>query len=139
MLGSADAPAHCPYRRAMDLLQRLAPAKMRVGFLLGAGCPLAVRTEREGTTSPLIPDTVGLTRQVKAHLDADATLNAAAKSLWDRLHGRCFCYVGRDDRDLLEADRKLGCRKAAPSRNHFINSDRLESSKGRSSKSVELR
>ncbi len=31
---------HDPYRRITDLLQRLAPGKMRIGFFLGAGCPL---------------------------------------------------------------------------------------------------
>ena len=33
----ANGPTHCPYRRAIDLLQRLAPGKMRIGFFIGAG------------------------------------------------------------------------------------------------------
>ncbi len=28
---------HCAYRRTTDLLQRLAPNKMRIGFFIGAG------------------------------------------------------------------------------------------------------
>lgn len=81
-------PVHDPYRRATDLLQRLAPGKMRVGFFLGAGCPLAVRISADGQNEPIIPDVVGLTSKVKAHLDADAELKSVAKSAWDRVIAR---------------------------------------------------
>jgi len=53
-------PVHDPYRRAMDLLQRLAPSKMRIGFFLGAGCPLAVQIPIEGKFEPIIPEISGL-------------------------------------------------------------------------------
>ena len=56
------ASTHCPHRRTTDLLQRLAPNKMRVGFLIGAGCSLSVR---DAAGKPLIPDIDGLTMQVK--------------------------------------------------------------------------
>lgn len=85
------APAdlvHDPYRRAMDLLQRLAPGKMRVGFFLGAGCPLAVQTSTGGKSEPIIPEIWGLTAQVKTHLDADAALKTVAQSAWDRVIAR---------------------------------------------------
>jgi hypothetical protein len=52
----------------MDLLQRLAPGKMRVGFFLGAGCPLAVQISISGKSEPIIPEIWGLTPQVKTHL-----------------------------------------------------------------------
>ncbi len=32
---TGEGLSHCPYRRATDLLQRLAPGKMRIGFLIG--------------------------------------------------------------------------------------------------------
>ena len=81
---TASAPTgamHCPYRRATDLLQRLAPGKMSVGFFIGAGCSLA-----EG--GPPIPEISGLTKQVKKHLDGDETLKVAAQNAWDRVIGR---------------------------------------------------
>lgn len=81
---------HCPYRRTTDLLQRLAPGKMRIGFLLGAGCPLAVRVPDGTKTLPLVPDIAGLTNQVKAHLDTDGTLNGIAKTTWARVVERGF-------------------------------------------------
>lgn len=79
---------HDPHRRALDLLQRLAPGKMRVGFFLGAGCPLAVRVPAGDNSEPLIPDIAGLTNQVKLYLEADEALKSVAASAWDRLISR---------------------------------------------------
>lgn len=76
---------HCPYRRATDLLQRLAPNKMRIGFFIGAGCSLSIRDADGG---PLIPDIAGLTKQIKDSLDNDATLKAPAQTAWDRVIAR---------------------------------------------------
>jgi len=78
-------PVHCPYRRTIDLLQRLAPNKMRIGFFIGAGCSLSIR-DVDG--NPLIPDIAGLTRQVKEALDKDETLKGAAQTAWDRVIAR---------------------------------------------------
>jgi hypothetical protein len=61
---------------------------MRIGFFLGAGCPLAVQIPIEGKFEPIIPEISGLTAQVKAHLDADSTLKAGAQSAWDRVVAR---------------------------------------------------
>jgi hypothetical protein len=55
---------HCPYRHASLLQQALAPDKMRVAFLIGAGCPSAVRIRDGSNTKPLIPDILGLTGEV---------------------------------------------------------------------------
>jgi hypothetical protein len=85
---SATGPVHDPYRRATDLLQRLAPGKMRVGFFLGAGCPLAVRIQSGDKNEPIIPDIRGLTEQVKGQLDADEKLKSVAQSAWDRVIAR---------------------------------------------------
>jgi hypothetical protein len=46
----------------------LPPAKIRVGFFLGAGCPLAVQISTGGKSEPIIPEIRGLTAQVKTHL-----------------------------------------------------------------------
>ncbi len=81
-------PAHSPYRRATDLLQRLAPGKMRVGFFLGAGCPLAVQIAVGGKTEPLIPDVTGVTKLVKEFLDSDKDLKGLAQTAWDRVTAR---------------------------------------------------
>ena len=81
---------HCPYRRATDLLQRLAPGKMRVGFLIGAGCPLSVQVPDGEKTKPLIPDINGLTKLVKDALDLNLELKDVARTAWDRVGGRGF-------------------------------------------------
>ena len=79
------APGHCPYRRTTDLLQRLAPNKMRIGFFIGAGCSLSVRDAEE---RPLIPDISGLTKQVKRALSEDHNLADVAQTAWDRVISR---------------------------------------------------
>jgi hypothetical protein len=60
--------------------QALAPDKMRVAFLLGAGCPLAIRIQDGTTTKPLIPDIQGLTQLIRDALpatDANGTTMAS--------------------------------------------------------------
>jgi hypothetical protein len=81
-------PVHSPYRRATDLLQRLAPGKMRIGFFLGAGCPLAVQIDLGGKTEPLIPEITGVTKLVKEFLDNDKDLKGVAQTAWDRVTAR---------------------------------------------------
>lgn len=78
-------PVHCPYRRATDLLQRLAPNKMRIAFFIGAGCSLSIR---DSDGNPLIPDIAGLTNQVKKWLDNDETVKIVAQTAWDRVIAR---------------------------------------------------
>ena len=77
-------PSHCPYRQATLLQQALAPNKMRVAFLLGAGCPMSIRVPTDAGT-PLIPDIAGLTTMVRSTLDADLTLKATTAALLARL------------------------------------------------------
>ncbi len=81
-------PCHCPFRRAIDLLQRLAPGKMRVGFFIGAGCSLAVQVPNGADTKPLIPEISGLTNLVKSQLDEDPLLKDTAQRAWERVVGR---------------------------------------------------
>lgn len=85
---TAPGPVHDPYRRVMDLLQRLSPGRMRIGFFVGAGCPLAVRVPDGGGTKPLIPDIAGLTAMVRAAVDTNADLKAVAGLTWERVTGR---------------------------------------------------
>ena len=80
-----NVPAHCPYRRTTDLLQRLAPNKMRIGFFISAECSLSVQ-DTEG--KPLIPDISGLTKQVKEILTKDQELAEVPKTEWDRVIAR---------------------------------------------------
>lgn len=83
-----DGPSHDPYRRITDLLQRLAPGKMRIGFFLGAGCPLSIQLPDGEETKPLIPEIAGLTSQVRESLDANEELRAIAAEAWSRVVGR---------------------------------------------------
>ena len=81
---ASTLPVHDPYRRVTDILQRLSPGRMRIAFLLGAGCPLSVRENG----AALIPDIAGLTQLVKASLLADGTTEAVTTGLWERVEGR---------------------------------------------------
>lgn len=66
--------SHCPYRQSILLQQALASNKMRIAFLLGAGCPVSIRIQEDNNqTKPLIPDIAGLTSLVsKTLLEEDA-------------------------------------------------------------------
>ena len=55
--------------RALQLC--LTADKRPLGFLLGAGCPLAIRVGVAGSDTPLIPDIKGLTALVRGKLDTD--------------------------------------------------------------------
>jgi SIR2-like domain len=86
---ASGSPTHCPYRRATDLLQRLAPGKMRVGFLIGAGCSCAIRVPAEGgKTRSLIPDITALTGSVRALLGASEKYQAVAGDMWSKVVAR---------------------------------------------------
>ena len=61
--------------------QALAPDKMRVAFLLGAGCPVSIRVpgSSSGTTVPLMPDIAALTKHVTEQIGK----NPASKKVFD--------------------------------------------------------
>ncbi len=67
---------HCPYRQSALLQQALAPDKMRIAFLLGAGCPVSVRIPDGDGTKPLIPDIRGLTGLVNETLSKSKALKS---------------------------------------------------------------
>lgn len=64
---------HNPDRYMADLRQILSQGRKRIGFLLGAGVPAAVRVDADGKFSadgqPILPDVAGLTRKVLNKLD----------------------------------------------------------------------
>lgn len=78
---------HCPYRQSSKIQQALASDKMKIGFLLGAGCPLAVQVVDGSGHKPLIPDIVGLTKIVCGKLteepDHKPVLDCVCKRLGD--------------------------------------------------------
>ena len=77
-----NSTTHCPYRQSTLLQQALAPDKMRIAFMLGAGCPVSIRIEHEGGSQPLIPDIRGLTTFVDTELKkSDAHKESYAKLL----------------------------------------------------------
>lgn len=65
--------------RALQLC--LTADKRPLGFLLGAGCPLAVQVGTIGSTTPLIPDIKGLTKLVCGKLKADDEHQAVLQAL----------------------------------------------------------
>ena len=83
---------HCPYRQSNLLQQALAPNKMRVAFLLGAGCPVSIKVEDENGWQSLIPDIRGLTKVVNDKLTGCNSLKKAYFALLKRL----------DDSDLYD-------------------------------------
>jgi hypothetical protein len=74
---------------------------MRIAFLLGAGCPLAIRENGE----PLIRDIAGLTELVKESLTKESETKDVANGLWSRVEG---CGISKPTiEDLLSHARTL--------------------------------
>jgi len=78
---------HCPYRQSTLLQQALAPDKMRIAFLLGAGCPVSIRIPNGTGTKPLIPDIRGLTDLVNSSLSESEEHKASYSTLLNRFNG----------------------------------------------------
>ncbi len=78
---------HCPYRQSTLLQQALAPDKMRIAFLLGAGCPVSVRIPSGEGTKPLIPDIRDLTDIVKDELSKSEDHRGSYTTLMRRFNG----------------------------------------------------
>ena len=64
---------HNPDRYMVDLRQILSQGRKRIGLLLGAGCPVAIRVNRNDelgdNAKPLIPDVANLTKMVIGRLE----------------------------------------------------------------------
>lgn len=80
-------PYHCPYRQSTLLRQALAPDKMRISFLLGAGCPVSIRVPQGAGTRALIPDISGLTERINAELDSSVVFKKSHDIVMKRLAG----------------------------------------------------
>lgn len=80
-----SATTHCPYRQSTLLQQALAPDKMRIAFLLGAGCPFSIRVSDGGETKPLIPDIRGLTSVVTEKMNQMAEHQESFQKVLNRL------------------------------------------------------
>ena len=78
---------HCPYRQSTLLQQALAPDKMRIAFLLGAGCPVSIRVPDGGGTRPLIPDIRGLTATINGRLSTSEEFKASHGVVLKRFGG----------------------------------------------------
>ena len=78
---------HCPYRQSTLLQQALAPDKIRIAFLLGAGCPVSIRVPEGTGTRALIPDIRGLTDAVNERLGASAAHKESYAILLQRFAG----------------------------------------------------
>jgi hypothetical protein len=83
-----SAQHHCPYRQSTLLQQALAPDKMRIAFMLGAGCPVSIRVPGEGgADKALIPDIKGLTALVKSKMEHDEGQKESYAALLRRFEG----------------------------------------------------
>jgi len=79
--------SHCPYRQSKNLQDALAPGKMRIGFMLGAGCPYSIAVPDGAGTKRLIPDIRGLTKMVNDALGASEKFKNSCAALLSRLKG----------------------------------------------------
>jgi hypothetical protein len=80
-------PTHCPYRQSTLLQQALAPDKMRIAFMLGAGCPVSIRVPEGVGTKALIPDIRGLTDAVNDRLGKSDPHKSNYAALLNRFNG----------------------------------------------------
>lgn len=83
---------HCPYRQSTLLQQVLAPDKMRIAFLLGAGCPFSISGD---DNKPLIPDIRGLTKLVSEKMES----NEKHKENYKKIIAR---FVSTDSEPTIE-------------------------------------
>ncbi|MDH2918854.1 MAG: SIR2 family protein [Sideroxydans sp.] len=82
-----NSSTHCPYRQSTLLQQALAPDKMRIAFLLGAGCPVSIRIPDGEASKPLIPDIRGLTNIVNEKLSKSKQYKDSYATLLKRFNG----------------------------------------------------
>jgi hypothetical protein len=73
-----ETETHDPVQLLAQLRQTLSADKLSIGFLIGAGCPCAIRVpDDKGTEGPLVPDIRGLTDRIEMLVGADAPSQAA--------------------------------------------------------------
>lgn len=75
--------------------------KVRIGFFIGAGCPLGIYDELGKTSLNLIPDVLGLSNHVRQELnDIDNERTKALAAAWDEL--AIACKEGGEDTPTVE-------------------------------------
>ena len=83
---------HDAAQQASYLRQILEDNKLRIGFFLGAGCPLGIYDTNGEKSIILIPAVVELTKRVAAGLadkDKDSGGTSGLKKAWDSLYVEC--------------------------------------------------
>ncbi|MDQ6958140.1 MAG: hypothetical protein Q9M24_03400, partial [Mariprofundaceae bacterium] len=82
-----NSNSHCPYRQSTLLQQALSPDKMRIAFLLGAGCPVSIQIPDGEASKPLIPDIRGLTAMVGERMLESTDCKDSYQILLNRFSG----------------------------------------------------
>lgn len=96
-LTESTSPIHCPYRQAILLQQSLTSGKMRIAFLLGAGCPVAIRVPDGEKSKPLIPDIQGLTGHIFTTLDESEEHKKSIAVIVKRLNDNGIAHPNIED------------------------------------------
>jgi hypothetical protein len=104
----AESPLACPYRQTALLQQALASDKMRVGFFLGAGCPVSIRVSSGAKTVPLIPNIEGLTEIIRLKMASSQVYNSMYSTIFelsetDEFGKRTIEHVLTKIRSLVDA------------------------------------
>ena len=89
---SAYAELHDATHQAHLLREALQSDKVRIGYFLGAGCPLGIYDEAGKVSLKHIPDVTGLTSRVRQKLEADDAGRPGEPPLapiWDKLREAC--------------------------------------------------
>ena len=76
---------HDPYRQSTLLSQAISSDKMRIAFMLGAGCPVSVKVSDASGEKPLIPDIKGLTSIVRTEIASHDQLKPVLDEILGRL------------------------------------------------------
>lgn len=74
------------------LREALQSDKVRIGYFLGAGCPLGIYDEFDKNSLKHIPDVVGLTTNIRARIhsaDKDTKTDKSFAPIWDKLIKFC--------------------------------------------------
>ena len=85
LVGESYEEIHDASQQARNLRQVLEDDKLRIGFFLGAGCPLGIYDKDGKASLKLIPDIKGLTEKVVSELSGTSKLS----NEWDALHKEC--------------------------------------------------
>lgn len=104
---------HDAAQQARHLRQVLQDDKQRIGFFLGAGCPLGVYDATEEKSVLLIPGVVDLTKRVATGMLESPVASSRFKQQWDAVFDECTSPDGREPtvEDVLTELRALANRR----------------------------